>query len=264
MANYQLPPLKNSERFEHFVCELFNCIDQTDSYIEFQIFGIRGQNQKGIDIFSQRAKTVIQCKLKDTRKTDDAIRKKLIMEIEEDLVKVTDLTFRFERIIFASTFRDDARIQEYLNQIKDKRQYPFSIYYLGWDTLSNYAENYEEILKKYFRQFRQKKPIPELPEGALGKDLLKKNYINRLIEHYGRCKQYELDRAGGKFNYASFKKHLMNKYKVVGINHIPLSRFDDIVDYLQSRIDKTIFGKNQKKKGIRNFSTFEEYLEENS
>ena len=264
MANYQLPPLKNSEKFEHFVCELFNHIDKTDSYIEFQMFGIKGQNQKGIDIFSQKARTVIQCKLRDTRKKDDVIRKNLIEEIESDLEKTTNLNFQFERMIFASTFKDDAVIQEYLNQIKDERNYPFSIYYLGWDTLSNYAENYEELLKKHFPQFRQRKSKTELPDGALGKDLLKKNYVNRLIKHYGRCKQYQLDRTDEKFNYASFNKHLMNKYKAAGINHIPLSKFDDIVFYLQDKIDGTIFGKHQKKHGMRNYSTFEEYVEESS
>ena len=94
--------------------------------------------------------------------------------------------------------------------------------------------------------------------------MLKKNYVSRLIKHYGDWKQFELNRTGEKFNWASFNKHLMNKYKVVGINHIPLSRFDEVVGYLQDRIDKTIFGKNQKKKGRRNYSTFEEYLEENN
>ena len=135
------------------MCDLFNCIDKTDSYVEFQFFGVKGQNQKGIDIFSQRTKTVIQCKLKDTRKKDDAIRNKLMEDIEADLVKAADLTFKFERMIFASIFRDDAIIQEYLNQIKDERDYQFSIYYWGWDTLSNYAESYDDLLKNTFHNF---------------------------------------------------------------------------------------------------------------
>lgn len=262
MATFQLPPLKNSEQFEHFVCDLFNHIDQTDSYTEFQIFGVKGQNQKVIDIFSQRTKTVIQCKVKDNRGKPETVRKKLIAEMEEDLIKVEALSFPFERIIFASTFRDDAVIQEHLSDLRSEREYPFSISYFGWDTLTNYVENYELLLRKYFRQFRQKTTKPELPEGALGKDLLKKNYIHYLIKRYAEWKQFELDRHGKKFYYASFNKHLMNKFKATGINHIPLLQFDDVAAYLQTRIDGTIFGKNQKAKAKRNYSTFQEYLNE--
>ena len=258
MASFQLPPLKNSERFEHFVCDLFNHIDQTDSYTEFQIFGVKGQTQKGIDIFSQRTKTVIQCKVKDVRGNPDATRQKLIAEMEKDLIKVTEYTFPFERMIFASTFRDDAVIQEHLSRLST--EYTFSISYFGWDTLSHYAENYEILLKKYFRQFGQKKSKPELPDGALGTDLIKKNYINYLITRYAEWKQLELKRYGEKFSYPKFKKHLMNKYKAVGINHILLSQFEQVASYLQTRIDGTIFGKNQRAAGYRNYSTFEEHL----
>lgn len=70
MAKYQLPPLKDEKEFEEFVCDLFNIIENTNSYQnkDFQLFGVKGQNQKGIDIISSKAETLIQCKLKDLRK----------------------------------------------------------------------------------------------------------------------------------------------------------------------------------------------------
>lgn len=259
MGSFNLPPLKNSERFEHFVCELFNYIEKTDSYVEFQIFGKRGQNQKGIDIFSQKNKTVIQCKAKDSRSRDDTIRIKLLSEIENDLDKVRELNFPFHRMFFASTFRDDSQIQEHLNYLQAKRQYSFSLQYIGWDTLTHYAEDHDDLLKKYFPQFRQKNQKTQLPGGALGTDLHKKNYVNRLINRYGDWKQFQLNREGNeKFNFGRFKKLVMNRYKATGINHIPLDRFDDLIDFLQKKIDGTAHGKNQAK----NYSTFDEYLAE--
>lgn len=262
MASFQLPPLRNSEKFEHFVCELFNCIEKTDSYTEFQMFGVKGQNQKGVDIISQRYKTVIQCKAKGGRGNDESIRKKLIADIENDLIKVQELGFPFERMIFASTFRDDAQIQEHLSCIHAERKYSFSLSYLGWDTLTHFAEDHEDLLNKYFPQFRQKTSKSPLPDGALGGDLLRKNYVHYLLKRYGEWKQFELDRSREKFNYASFATHVISRYKAAGLNHIPISSFDDVATYLKGRIDKTIFGKNQKARGIKNYTTFEEYLGE--
>ena len=70
MAKYQLPPLKDERLFEEFTCDLFNFVENTLSYenIDFQTFGVKGQNQKGIDVFSAKTKTVIQCKLKSIKK----------------------------------------------------------------------------------------------------------------------------------------------------------------------------------------------------
>ena len=267
MAQHQLPPLKDEKKFEEFICDLFNHIENTNSYqnTEFQPFGVKGQNQKGIDIFSLKTKTVIQCKTKDIRKKDEVIRKSLMDDIEEDLQNVSTLNFVFEKFIFVSTFRDDAILQEHTGKIRKDKELTFGLYYWGWDTLSKYAEQYEEIIKKYFPKFipkitkPPKKPTVELPESALGKDLLKKNYVTYLIKRYGDWKQIELNKKGEKFNWASLNKHIMNKYRAPGINFIHIGYFNDLIQYLQDKIAKTIFGRNQKAKGKRNYSSFEEH-----
>ncbi|MBX9449552.1 MAG: hypothetical protein KL787_07525 [Taibaiella sp.] len=58
MANYQLPPLKDERLFEELTCDLFNFVENTSSYenTDFQTFGVKGQNQKGIDVFSSKTK----------------------------------------------------------------------------------------------------------------------------------------------------------------------------------------------------------------
>jgi len=265
MPKYQLPPLKDPTRFEEFICDLLNAIENTNSYIntEFQTFGVKGQNQKGIDVFSQNSKTVIQCKVKDVYKRADAIRKSLFTDIDNDLEKSKELQFVFNRFIFASTFKDDSNIQEYLNKIKEEQNFNFSIHYWGWDTLCKYVEENEILLKKYFPEFKpkNKKPAPaELPEGAIGKDLLRLNYMNYLIKRYAEWKQIELERKGEKFNYGAFNKSIMKKYKgESGMKYIPLVFFVELTAYLQDRIDKTIFGRNRKAQGHRNYSTFEEH-----
>lgn len=266
MSEFQLPVLANSERFEHLICDLFNKIENDNSYtnLDFQIFGVNGQNQKGIDILSQKALTIIQCKVKGLRGKDDVIRNKLLLDINNDLAKVESLNAKFNRLIFASTFRDDTHIQEFLNSLKHERNYHFNIYYWGWDTITRHIEQHEEIIKKYFRQFgKTKQQKPTVPVGALGSDLMKKNYVHHLIKRYGEWKQDELSKKGEKFNWPAINSHLAKKYKAAGINHIPLTQFLDLVGYLQKRIDQTIMGKIQKSKGYRSYKLFEEFLKEN-
>jgi hypothetical protein len=231
--------------------------------VDFQLLGVKGQSQHGLDVISQNALTAIQCKQKLLRGTDDSIRRKLLADINNDLIKVEEARIPFKRLIFASTFRDDAFIQEFLVTIKKERNYDFTMYYWGWDTITRYTEDYDDIIRKYFGQFGKSGKKISLPNGALGSDLDKKNYITYLIRRYGDFKQAELKRKNEKFNWARLNKTIYTKYKCAGINHIPITRFSDLTDFLKFKIDGTIIGKVQKAKGIRNYSSFEEHLEEN-
>jgi hypothetical protein len=272
MANYQFPPLKNEKKFEEFVCDLLNIIENTDSYenTEYQQFGVSGQDQHGIDIFSAKTGTVIQCKLKDLRKQDETIRKQLISVLEADILKSAELKFGIKRFYLASTFRDDAVIQEFATALQSKLEAPFVIQYWGWDTLSKYAEQHDVIIRKYFPKFlpkpvkQPKTPKVEFPDGSLGKDLIKKNYVTYLNRRYAEWKQMQLDKEGKgeKFNWPNHNKGLMNRYKASGINYIPLTQFEDLVSYIQGRIDKTIFGRYRKSKEMKNYSSYEDFINE--
>ena len=149
MAKYQLPPLKDEKLFEELTCDVFNFVENTTSYVntDFQIFGVKGQNQKGIDVFSNKTKTVIQCKLKSIGRKDETIRKNLIQDIDADLEKVKELKIEFDKFIFVSTFRDDTQIQEHLNQLQKELNLPFYLYYWGWDTISNHQAYYINIFQ---------------------------------------------------------------------------------------------------------------------
>ena len=271
MSTYQLPPLKDEKKFEEFICDLFNEIENTESFhnTEYQAFGVKGQQQKGIDIYSAKTKTVIQCKLKHTGKKDEVIRESLMADVHTDLKKAFDLQFEISRFFFVSTFRDDSKLQEFTAKVMEDAKLPFPVYYWGWDTLSKYAEQFDKILKKYFERFMAKpaklpkKAAPELPDGALGKELHKKNYVTYLSRRYGDWKQiqFDTDGRGEKFNWPSHNKNLMNRYHASGINYIPVHRFDDLVAYLKDKIDKTQFGRNRKAAGKRNYSDLQEHMQ---
>ncbi len=155
MADHQFLPIKDEKKFEEFICDLFNEIENTESYsnTDFQTFGVKGQNQKGIDIISYKNRTVIQCKLKDIRQEDEKIRKVLLKDIDTDLEKAKSLEFDFEKIIFVSTFRDDAKTQEYVAKIKQEKNLSFNIYYWGWDTIKKHLQGKKDLLEKYYPDF---------------------------------------------------------------------------------------------------------------
>lgn len=152
MPKFQLHPLKDEKLFEEFTCDLFNAIDSHATQVpgDYQIFGVKGQNQGGIDIYSGKRTTAIQCKLKDIRKKDDQIRQQLKVDILTDVEKARKLNLEISGFIIASTFRDDTLLQEFAHQIKAGLQLPFEVYYWGWDTLTRHAEQHNPILNKYF------------------------------------------------------------------------------------------------------------------
>jgi len=110
---------------------------------------------------------------------------------------------------------------------------------------------------------QQKKTVKQkYPEGCIGFDTVKANYIGHLIKRYNEYKEYEVGK--GNVKYGVFGATLKKEFKIGPtrtIYHVPIERFEELYTYIQHRIDKT---KLAKVKGVnhKNYSTFEEYVEE--
>lgn len=97
------------------------------------------------------------------------------------------------------------------------------------------------------------------PEGCIGFETVKANYIGHLIQRYNEYKEYEVSK--GKVNYAVFSSHLKKQYKIGAtrtLYNLPTEKFEDLVSYIHSRINSTKLAKI-KGRGHKNYSTFEEY-----
>ena len=94
------------------------------------------------------------------------------------------------------------------------------------------------------------------PVGAIASSLMHRNYTKYLIDRYHEFKKSETGSGNMRYSvlYRSMQREFGAKWDM-----IPLGRFGELSAYLQSRIDNTILGKNQKAKGRKNSSTFEEY-----
>lgn len=104
----------------------------------------------------------------------------------------------------------------------------------------------------------QRKSIKlEPPVGTIGSDGDKRSYIIRLIERYQDFKKAEHGLTDFKYHaiYSAIKKEFKCKW-----DFIRLENFFALVSYLQKRIDDTRLGRNRKSKGLKNYSSFQEFL----
>ncbi len=152
MGSHQLPVLNNHDTFEDAICDLFNCIESTNT---FKRFGRSGQKQKGIDLFSSQKDCAVQCKKKDLSRNDSIIRKELINDIRRDVEKVSDQEpdIVFKKLIFVSNYKDHTEIDEACEKLKNEWCTDFEIIYWGWDTLQSKFLDYPDLIKKYWPSF---------------------------------------------------------------------------------------------------------------
>jgi uncharacterized protein (UPF0179 family) len=109
-----------------------------------------------------------------------------------------------------------------------------------------------------------KKTVQKYPEGCIGHEIQKTNYVSHLIKRYNEYKENEVGKE--RMNYAQFGAHLKKQFKLGPtrtIYHVPTERFDELVGYIQKRINETTLAKKLGR-GRKNFSTFDEYIEQTS
>ena len=98
------------------------------------------------------------------------------------------------------------------------------------------------------------------PEGCVGANLAKRNYVKYLVERYNHYREADA-RFGrtARFHYSVLFKNIESKFKAPTY-FIPETRFGELVDYLHERIDNTILGRVNNKRGIPNYESFDEYV----
>ena len=100
------------------------------------------------------------------------------------------------------------------------------------------------------------------PEGCIGANLSKRNYVKYLVERYNHYREAD-PRFGrnDRFHYAVLFKNIESRFKAPTY-FIPEGRFGELVDFLQHRLDNTILGRVNAKRGIPNYESFDEYVME--
>lgn len=151
LSNFQFFPIDNDQVFEEFVCDIFNSVDKTSSY---ELFGRKGQNQHGIDIYSFDKATVIQCKHKLIIRPDQKVKEELLADFKNEIARFESFNEstgkHFKRFIIASTFKNDASLA--IECIKLSIQYNIKFEYWSWKRLTDHVS--AEIFEKYYDFFK--------------------------------------------------------------------------------------------------------------
>ncbi len=107
------------------------------------------------------------------------------------------------------------------------------------------------------------KRVTGYPPGTIGSDISQRNYIKYLADRYNKFRQpgFGFGPSNTNFSYASIFQSIERKFKAATY-FISQSRFDELVDFLQGRINSTVPGRRSRVRGIPNYLSFEEFLVE--
>jgi len=134
----------DQQKFETFVCELFNKIEQTNSFFLTD----SRYREKGIDIYSSKKNIAIQCRKNETGKTSKQLFTEIMGELKQNFDKPFKANISFDKFILISTYKNDDLLFEYIQFLKVENKYPFEIEYWGWETISKYLKEYEYLLEQ--------------------------------------------------------------------------------------------------------------------
>ena len=104
----------------------------------------------------------------------------------------------------------------------------------------------------------------EYPLGTIGNDLEQRNYVRYLVERYHRALRAESRFGTGspaRFSFAVIFTNIERKFGAPTY-FVSQARFDELVRYLQHRIDGTVLGKSNISRRIRNYASREEVAAE--
>jgi len=103
------------------------------------------------------------------------------------------------------------------------------------------------------------KPKLNHPKGSIGTNLTMRNYIKHLIDRYQEYMKGDTTK-NEKTKYAIIYNAIKKEFVVDKYTFVHIDKFYDLISFLQMRIDKTIIGKRNVRKGVKNYSSLQEYL----
>ncbi len=148
LRDLQLAPLDDEDRFEDLCLALWRRILNQPAT---QRNGRRGQRQRGVDLFGRRDQSAtwvaIQCKVR----TGGALSEK---DVLNDVESAKNFNPRLGEVVFATTARRDADLQEYARTLTDKNlaEGYFSVSISSWDDIREEIskEEHLDLCRRFF------------------------------------------------------------------------------------------------------------------
>lgn len=149
------PPPTNWQDFQLLVAEIARTKYDPDSVQEF---GRQGQKQYGVDIYAtdySDKKIGIQCK--ETKV--NGLCKKII---DSEISQARNFRPMLDVYIIATTQRQDKNIQQYVNQINDKRENHFKVQVWFWDDINRFINLSQKVMFSFYKSYSDSFGIDEI------------------------------------------------------------------------------------------------------
>ena len=151
----QLHPPRDEQVFEDLCLDLFSAL-----WDGAQLYGRRGHEQKGIDIYGtlDGEHVAVQCKKREGKLTKAAVR----MDVES--ARAHDPPFA--KLIFATTAKRDPKLQDYERDLKES----FEVEIKFWDDLEREIQLHDEVFRRWQHALSSSAPlvaVDRLPHSIL-------------------------------------------------------------------------------------------------
>ncbi|OXS54542.1 hypothetical protein B1A99_26725 [Cohnella sp. CIP 111063] len=235
--------------------------------LDVATFGSNGQTQHGVDLYIKTDVNEIvgiQCK----KTINDSLPFKVV---EKEIKKAENFKPVLKHYYIATTAKRDARTQEQINLLNQQRiaDGVFGIDVLFWEDVAELLLTSPKTLEQLYPQLFIPKPKQpsnkaatknkkQFLEGTIGNDTYQRGYVNHLIKRYQDYKRADYANQKENMKYAIIHEAIRREIKYKW-DEAPTELFEKLCAFLQKRIDTTIVGKLNKKKGIKNYSSFDEF-----
>lgn len=117
----------------------------------------------------------------------------------------------------------------------------------------------QNIVVNNIKSGRKRRSVASVPtSGTVGTDALRRSYVkhlyDRLFDFTSAIPRYSSGRAG-----KTIARKTSARFGATWTN-VPLERYDEFVAYLKAEIDKTPIGRKNTNRGVRNYSSYEDFI----
>ncbi|GGA95882.1 hypothetical protein GCM10011500_09600 [Mucilaginibacter rubeus] len=142
------------------ICDLFNEIYTKPTY---KLFGKNGHQQKGIDIFSNDSKVVVQCKLKDLNRSKSQLKREFLADIEDTIDKLIagKPKISFDTVFIVTTLSEDPDFDEHCEALRKEKGLPSTVICWGWETIQEKLGLTNKTLQKHYPNYIHKQMTNE-------------------------------------------------------------------------------------------------------
>lgn len=167
MPQYDHIRLSDADKFESFICDLFNELEKTRSY---KLCDTKTRHESGLDIFSDETQTAVRCEVKNPQKASANLFREMVDELERRIEFPLQKGIKFKRFVLVSTYGNDEILSQYIQVLRENKNYHFQIEYWGWDTIARHIKKHEHLIHKTFANTLPPLPkyltaVPSVPKG---------------------------------------------------------------------------------------------------